>query len=116
MQGDLKLCPLCGSVATEVTKGISACCSNDNCVLCEPMDINEWQSRPVEDALIKQLDRANLVTNNLLELSTLVDHKFVRIKDILGKIAEMEVTIILKDGTVINSGELARDGIDTIMN
>ena len=116
MQGELKLCPLCGRAATEYLKGYSACCSNANCVLHEPMDLNEWQSRPIEDELAKQLDKREIeLTKSLSELSR-ADDKLVHVSEILEKIAVMAVTIVLRDGTVINSGELARDGLEMIRN
>ena len=112
--GELIPCPLCGHSATEVMKGYSCGCSNTNCVLHEPMDINEWQSRPIEYELHKQLDKSDYVLKDTqLELVS-AENKLKCVADILGKISVMDITIILKDGTVINSGELARDGLETI--
>ncbi len=55
---ELKPCPYCGSKAIITAEGYCSC-SNNNCPSdCVILSIDDWQSRPVEDALRKQLEES----------------------------------------------------------
>ena len=60
MNDELKKCPFCGSEGEILFYGnVSvkyASCKNTKCSLMTPLD--EWQSRPIEDALRAKLDEA----------------------------------------------------------
>ena len=63
MSEELKPCPFCGSEAkVDDIIGRYAYCPNADCHLWrlegEEIEIDEWQSRPIEYALRKQLDMA----------------------------------------------------------
>jgi hypothetical protein len=54
---ELKLCPFCGSKTIFSKGGLFAKCSNPKCVLSKTVIfLPHWQTRPLEDALSKQLD------------------------------------------------------------
>ena len=114
--GELLPCPFCGREATELIKGYSCECSNPNCVLHDSTNIDEWQNRPIEHEYRKQLDKSDyMLKDTQMELVS-AENKLKYVIDILERILAMPLTIILKDGTVINSGELAQDGLEMIRN
>ena len=58
MSEELKLCPVCGCEGELLKYGEQkwVSCNSTLCSLMLPFD--EWQSRPIEDALRKQLEEA----------------------------------------------------------
>ena len=72
MSEELKNCPFCGSEAkVDDIIGRYAYCPNSDCHLWrlegEEIEIDEWQSRPIEYALRKQLDMAVEAIKQFLE-------------------------------------------------
>lgn len=58
MSEDLKPCPLCGEIP--YTTNISTWCVNNNCSLYDNViSATIWNTRPIEDALQRQLNQAN---------------------------------------------------------
>ena len=59
---ELKPCPFCGSEAIDASyneDGYMAVCSNRDCEMDgDPLLTNTWNTRPIEDALRKQLEIA----------------------------------------------------------
>jgi hypothetical protein len=78
------------------------------------MDIKEWERRPIEDALQKEIGIWKYNLQETVVERDIMRDKFEYIDKLLVRIAAMPVTIILKDGTVINSGELASDALDKL--
>ena len=110
----LPACPFCGRKAEELIKGYSCQCSNESCLLHDPMDIDVWCRRPIEDNLQSQLSKYEKIINDTNLCITSYDEKLSYIANILNKIAVMPYSVVLKDGTVINSGELALDGLEKL--
>jgi hypothetical protein len=111
-----KFCPLCGSVAIDIIKGYSCQCSNNKCRLSEPMSIDEWKFRPIEKAMQIQLDQDERSIKDLRQRLDANEGAIEYVMKDLEQIASMEIAIILKDGTNINAGELARNSLEKIRN
>ena len=112
MNEALKRCPLCGSSPVTILEHYSCACSRSDCPLSEPLSIYDWETRPMEDALQKELNDCKLVQNKMQSKLDNNENKLNEISKILEHIARTKITIILEDGTVINDSELANHALE----
>ena len=111
-----RYCPLCGSAAVDVLKGITCRCSNNECPLAIPISITKWRYRPIEGAMQVQMNKDKNAIKEMQRKIDANDDAINYVTKSLKQIASMDVTIILKNGKTINSGQLARDSLEKIMN
>lgn len=55
---ELKKCPFCGHTGYKFEGDVVVSCSNPGCFYGNTMTFEQWQNRPIEDALQTKLDRA----------------------------------------------------------
>ena len=108
----LKRCPLCGSSPVTILEHYSCACSRSDCPLSEPLSIYDWETRPMEDALQKELNDCRLVLDKTQAKLDSNENKLIKIAEILAHIARTKITIILEDGTILNDSELANNALE----
>ena len=108
----LKRCPLCGSNPVTILEHYSCACSRSDCPLSEPLSIYDWETRPIEDALQKELNDCKFVLDKAQSKLDSDEKKMNEIAKILEHIAKTKITIILEDGTILNDSELANNALE----
>jgi len=77
------------------------------------MSIDEWQSRPIEDALQKKLDEYEFALNNIqLKLDT-ARNKLANAEKVFMQLPQITITSI-EDGAVLYDGNIFKYALEDI--
>jgi hypothetical protein len=110
----LKQCPLCGNNAKEYLTGYSCGCSNNDCTLADPMSVNEWQNRPIEEYLQTKLNECESNLKKMTQKSDEDDSKLDMAIITFEKLSAAVISIHFADGTILDYGETARDALNRL--